>query len=97
MLMLQHKHIVSLYEVLESEDNVFFVMELCGGGSLYEYMGNKPLSEDTARYYFSQIIEGVSYSHAMVSPYRLAKIITHKVDVMTMLTHIFRRGLCTVT
>jgi hypothetical protein len=74
MLMLQHKHIVSLYEVLESEDNVFFVMELCGGGSLYEYMGNKPLSEDTARYYFSQIIEGVSYSHAMGVVHRDLKL-----------------------
>ncbi len=83
MLMLQHKHIVSLYEVLESEDNVFFVMELCGGGSLYEYMGNKPLSEDTARYYFSQIIEGVSYSHSMVSSCYLACLESNGENLLT--------------
>lgn len=38
MLMLKHKNIVTLEEVLETEDSVYFVMELCGGGSLNNYV-----------------------------------------------------------
>jgi serine/threonine protein kinase/Ca2+-binding EF-hand superfamily protein len=63
MLMLQHPHIVRLEEVLESSEHVFFVMELCGGGNLCEYLDNEPISEDLARYYFSQIIDAVRYCH----------------------------------
>lgn len=40
MMMLEHPHVVKLEEVLESASTVFFVMELCGGGSLYELMDN---------------------------------------------------------
>lgn len=40
MMMLEHPHVVKLEEVLESPSTVFFVMELCGGGSLYELMDN---------------------------------------------------------
>lgn len=36
--MLKHKNIVTLEEVLETEDSVYFVMELCGGGSLNNYV-----------------------------------------------------------
>lgn len=32
--MLKHPNIVGLDEVLETEDSVFLVEELCGGGSL---------------------------------------------------------------
>lgn len=38
MLMLNHPNIVNLEEVLEDEENVFFVMELCGGGALSEHV-----------------------------------------------------------
>lgn len=34
--MLKHENIVSLEEVLETDQNVYFIMELCGGGSLSE-------------------------------------------------------------
>lgn len=63
MLMLQHPHIVRLEEVLESTEHVFFVMELCGGGNLCEYLDNEPIPEDLARYYFAQIIDAVQYCH----------------------------------
>jgi serine/threonine protein kinase len=36
MGMLQHPHVVSLEEVLQTDDHVFLVMELCGGGTLYD-------------------------------------------------------------
>lgn len=64
MMMLEHPHVVKLEEVLESVSSVFFVMELCGGGSLYELMDNTALPEPMARFFYSQIISAVAYCHS---------------------------------
>lgn len=63
MLMLKHKNIVQLEEVLEDEKRVYLVMELCGGGSLADYVHIKPLSEELARFYFKQMMDAVAYCH----------------------------------
>lgn len=65
-MMLDHPSIVKLHEVLENEEYVFFVMELCGGGSLSNYVEMKPLSERLARYYMPQLIKGLKYCHNKV-------------------------------
>jgi serine/threonine protein kinase len=36
MGMLQHPNVVSLDEVLQTDEHVFLVMELCGGGCLFD-------------------------------------------------------------
>lgn len=36
--MLDNPNIVKLFEVLETDTNVFFVMELCGGGNLSDHI-----------------------------------------------------------
>lgn len=69
MLMLKHPNVVKLEEVLEGEENIYFVMELCGGGSLAEYADIHPLSEELARYYFYQLVQVVSYCHSEVIIY----------------------------
>lgn len=38
MLMLKHEHVAQLETVMESNDTVFLVIELCGGGTLMQYM-----------------------------------------------------------
>jgi 5'-AMP-activated protein kinase catalytic alpha subunit len=38
-------------------------MELAGNGELYECMQNQKITEDQARFYFRQIINGVEYIH----------------------------------
>lgn len=63
MMLLQHPHIVKLDQVQEDDQNVFFVMELCGGGNISDYLDGKPISEMLARFYFQQIVEGVEYCH----------------------------------
>jgi len=65
MQMLKHKNVVQLYEVLEDDEYVYLVIELCGGGSLYEHIKDKPFDEKLARYYFNQLIDGLSYCHQM--------------------------------
>jgi 5'-AMP-activated protein kinase catalytic alpha subunit len=60
----RHPHIVKLYEVIETQADVFMVMEYVDGGELFDFIvSNGKLSEDTARYYFQQIISAVSYCH----------------------------------
>lgn len=63
MLMLKHDSVVQLEEVLEDEKNVYFVMELCGGGSLADYVTIKPLSEKLSKKYFYELCEAVIYCH----------------------------------
>eukprot|EP01087_Luapelamoeba_hula_P023610 TRINITY_DN870_c0_g3_i1.p1 TRINITY_DN870_c0_g3~~TRINITY_DN870_c0_g3_i1.p1 ORF type:complete len:633 (-),score=116.84 TRINITY_DN870_c0_g3_i1:717-2615(-) len=63
MMMLDHVSIVKLEEVLENEAHVFFIMELCGGGSLSNYLERKPFSEPLARYYMPQLLDGLRYCH----------------------------------
>ena len=71
---LQHRNIVRLVEVNQGEQhnpkkgkkNVkFIVLELVGGGELFDFvaLGGR-LSEATARYYFKQLLDGLSFMHA---------------------------------
>jgi len=63
MIMLDHPNIVSLEEVLENDDYIFFVMEVCGGGSLANYVQMRALSEPSARFYVPQLLKGLRYCH----------------------------------
>jgi len=71
---LQHPNIVRLVEVKtgtqsnprKGEKTVnFIVLELVGGGELFDFvsLGGR-LSEAQARYYFSQLLDGLCYMHA---------------------------------
>ena len=64
MLVLSHPNIVTLHKVLQSESEVYLVMEYCSGGTLADYVTLKPLFEDLARFYFTQVVEGVRYCHS---------------------------------
>lgn len=61
---LDHPHIITIYEVIESEETIGIVIELCEGGSLFErVISRMPLSEDRVALYMSQIVSGVAYCH----------------------------------
>lgn len=64
MTLLRHKHIVSLDEVIETENQVYFIMELLEGGSLAEHAQIEPFKNDVARRFFYQILHGVYYCHS---------------------------------
>eukprot|EP00178_Gracilaria_changii_P003253 TRINITY_DN1477_c0_g1_i1.p1 TRINITY_DN1477_c0_g1~~TRINITY_DN1477_c0_g1_i1.p1 ORF type:complete len:1142 (+),score=158.12 TRINITY_DN1477_c0_g1_i1:660-4085(+) len=64
----QHKNIVALREVLESENNLHIVMELCGGGSMIDIVRLYPeerMPEETARFFIRQVFEALSYCHSI--------------------------------
>ncbi|KAJ3339763.1 Map microtubule affinity-regulating kinase [Entophlyctis luteolus] len=57
MKMLNHPHIVKLYEVIETNYTVFLVMEYASGGELYDYLVvHGKMKEKEARSKFRQIV-----------------------------------------
>ncbi|XP_058857564.1 serine/threonine-protein kinase ULK2-like isoform X1 [Acipenser ruthenus] len=53
---LQHENIVALYDVQETPNSVFLVMEYCNGGDLADYLQAKgTLREDTLRVFLQHI------------------------------------------
>lgn len=60
----RHPHIIKLYEVIETQTDIFLVMELVGGGELFDYLIQRgKLSEVEARLFFQQMISAVGYCH----------------------------------
>ena len=61
---LRHKNIIQLYDIMESKRNLYFVMEYCKNGELFDYIvSKKRLKETEACCFFQQIINGVDYLH----------------------------------
>mmetsp|Transcript_16412 Transcript_16412/g.38604 ORF Transcript_16412/g.38604 Transcript_16412/m.38604 type:complete len:960 (-) Transcript_16412:258-3137(-) len=64
MMRLRHPNVVQVTQVLETELHIYLVMELCTGGSLEVRINPKaPLPEAVARYYFYQLMNGLTYCH----------------------------------
>ena len=63
---LNHKNIIKLYEVLESDSYIFIVMEHCSGKGLFdEIIQKKNLNEKEALIIFHQLIDTMIYLHNM--------------------------------
>ncbi|KAK9829879.1 hypothetical protein WJX72_008401 [[Myrmecia] bisecta] len=59
-----HPHIIRLYEVIETHNDIYVVMEYVKAGELFDYIVEKGrLLEDEARHFFQQIVSGVEYCH----------------------------------
>lgn len=65
MRALSHPSIVRLHQVVRSPSRVYLVMELVSGGELYCKVENEgALTEELARRYFQQLVDGVAYCHS---------------------------------
>lgn len=61
---MRHKNIVQLLDTFETDKHIIFVMELCSGGDLLNYVRKRrKLSEDYAKAMFKQILEALHYCH----------------------------------
>ncbi|KAK6185337.1 hypothetical protein SNE40_007592 [Patella caerulea] len=67
MKLVQHPHVVRLYEVIDTQTKLYLILELGDGGDMYDYiMKHKAgLQESAARIYFRQIVEAISYCHKL--------------------------------
>ena len=91
---IRHKNVVRLYETFETNKHVLFVIEMCSGGDLLNYVRKRRrLKEDIAKYLFKQIIEGLQYCHAKSVVHRDIKLdnllITEK-GIVKVLSKLFR-------
>ncbi|KAE8667460.1 CBL-interacting protein kinase 26 [Hibiscus syriacus] len=64
MRIARHPNIVQLYEVMATKTKIFFVMEYCKGGELFDKVANGRLKVDVARKYFIQLINAVDFCHS---------------------------------
>ncbi|XP_034885984.1 serine/threonine-protein kinase SIK1 isoform X2 [Mirounga leonina] len=64
MKLLNHPHIIKLYQVMETKDMLYIVTEFAKNGEMFDYLtSNGHLSEHEARRKFWQILSAVDYCH----------------------------------
>lgn len=62
---LKHPSILELYTCFEDANYVYLVLEICHNGELQTYIRqNGPVSENVARHYLKQLINGLLYLHS---------------------------------
>ncbi|KAF0991939.1 hypothetical protein HZS_7851, partial [Henneguya salminicola] len=65
MKKLSHQNICKLYQVYETDEHVFMVLEYISGGELYDQIVlSKEMSEKEARRIFRQVLSAVGYIHS---------------------------------
>lgn len=63
--LVKHKNIIQLYEVMETPQKIYLVMELCEGGELFDYIVSKErLDENQSCHFFQEIINALDYLHS---------------------------------
>ena len=63
---LHHSFIARLYQVIETENKFFLVVEYCPGGELFDYIVDRNrLSDREARKYMRQLLSALGYIHSM--------------------------------
>ncbi|XP_034521623.1 serine/threonine-protein kinase SIK2 isoform X2 [Ailuropoda melanoleuca] len=64
MKMLDHPHIIKLYQVMETKNMLYLVTEYAKNGEIFDYLANHGrLNESEARRKFWQILSAVDYCH----------------------------------
>ena len=71
----KHKYIVQLYEILETAQHIFIIMEYCEGQDIMDYiLARTRLSEEESLKYFQQLINALYYLHSQNITHRDIKI-----------------------
>ena len=60
-----HINVIYVYEIIDTPENYYIVMEYCKRGELFDYIVNhQRIKEDEASVFFYQLINGVEYIHS---------------------------------
>merc|ERR1719265_2205423 len=64
--LLQHPHVIQLYEIIETPRQLYLIMEYCSGGELFDHIvASGRVRERDACRFFHQILAGVEQIHRM--------------------------------
>ncbi|CAN8253171.1 unnamed protein product [Cochlearia groenlandica] len=64
MRIAKHANVVELYEVMATKTRIYFVVEYCKGGELFNKVAKGKLRDDVAWKYFYQLINAVDFCHS---------------------------------
>lgn len=65
LMRLDHPNVIKLYQVMETENECYIIMEYAQGGELIDYIAARDrLTESEARKYFRQIISALDHCHS---------------------------------
>jgi len=63
---LHHPNVVQIYEIIETERDLYLVMEFASGGELFDLIvANQRLKETMASKHFQELVAGVHYIHKL--------------------------------
>ncbi|KAJ1497720.1 Map microtubule affinity-regulating kinase [Coelomomyces lativittatus] len=66
MKLLNHPHIVKLFEVIDTPNELFLILEYVPGGEIFDFLvARGRMKEKDARKYFRQIVSAVDYCHQL--------------------------------
>ncbi|PAA63467.1 hypothetical protein BOX15_Mlig002124g1 [Macrostomum lignano] len=67
MKLVQHPNVVRLYEVIDTANRLYLILELGDGGDLYDYIlkHERGLKESMAKSFFHQIVTAIAYCHKL--------------------------------
>lgn len=64
LMRLNHPNVIRLYQVMETDDECYVVMEYASGGELLDHLTSKgKLNEKEARKYFRQLVSAMDHCH----------------------------------
>lgn len=82
MTVLDHPFIIKLEYSFESKNFIVFVLEFCSGGELFVKLRSvKQMTEEQARFYFSEICLAMFYLHSLSVVYRDLKPENIMIDI----------------
>ena len=68
-----HPYVATLFASFQTSTHVYFLMEYCEGGELYDFLQkvpNKRLSEQATRFYAAEVLVALQYLHLLGFVYR---------------------------
>ncbi|VDO74129.1 unnamed protein product [Schistosoma curassoni] len=65
MKLIEHPHVLGLYDVYENRRHLYLILEHVSGGELFDYLVRKGrLAPKEARRFFKQIISALDFCHS---------------------------------
>src|SRR3989304_503371 len=61
MYTFDHENIVKIYDHYENKNSIFIILEYCAGGDLNELLKSTKLTENQAKDYSRQLVNGLKY------------------------------------